>query len=105
MSRKMKYETDLTSQAPPSLLPAKKYCDITGLPAKYTDPKTRLHFRGLEVLDVIRGMVRAVPFSATLLGLGTDSARYHSSIDRPGSGSGAVVPRSARSPTDVDVKT
>jgi INO80 complex subunit C len=48
---------DLTSQAPPSLLPAKKYCDITGLPAKYTDPKTRLHFRGLEVLDVIRGMV------------------------------------------------
>lgn len=49
--------SDLTSQAPPSLLPAKKYCDITGLPAKYTDPKTRLHFRGLEVLDVIRGMV------------------------------------------------
>jgi INO80 complex subunit C len=28
-------------EAPPSLLPAKKYCDLTGLEAKYTDPKTR----------------------------------------------------------------
>lgn len=49
--------SDHTVSAPPSLLPAKKYCDITGLPAKYTDPKTKLHYRGLDVLDVIRGLV------------------------------------------------
>src|SRR5208282_4077105 len=30
--------------APPSLLPQKKYCDITGLEGKYTDPKTKLRF-------------------------------------------------------------
>lgn len=30
--------------APPSMQPAKKYCDITGLPAKYTDPKTKVRF-------------------------------------------------------------
>lgn len=35
-------------EAPPSVLPAKKYCDITGLPAKYTDPKTKVRFAGTE---------------------------------------------------------
>ena len=40
-------------EAPPSLLPAKKYCDLTGLDAKYTDPKTRLrYFSGHEYLQV-----------------------------------------------------
>jgi len=40
-------------EAPPSLLPAKKYCDLTGLEAKYTDPKTRLrYFSGHEYLQV-----------------------------------------------------
>ena len=41
-------------EAPPSLLPAKKYCDLTGLEAKYTDPKTRLrYFSGHEYLQVL----------------------------------------------------
>jgi len=31
-------------EAPPSLLPAKKYCDLTGLEAKYTDPKSKLRY-------------------------------------------------------------
>mmetsp|Transcript_49332 Transcript_49332/g.117371 ORF Transcript_49332/g.117371 Transcript_49332/m.117371 type:complete len:205 (+) Transcript_49332:88-702(+) len=31
-------------EAPPSLLPPKKYCDLTGLEAKFTDPKTRLRY-------------------------------------------------------------
>ena len=40
-------------EAPPSLLPAKKYCDLTGLEAKYTDPKTRLrYFSGQEYLQI-----------------------------------------------------
>lgn len=61
---------DLTPQAPPSLLPAKKYCDITGLPAKYTDPKTKLRYCGLEVWEVIRTLV------SRHLG-GRDTAKKH----------------------------
>lgn len=49
--------TDHTPTAPPSLLPAKKYCDITGLPAAYTDPRTKLRYKGLEVWHVVRGLV------------------------------------------------
>ncbi|WWD17385.1 hypothetical protein CI109_101826 [Kwoniella shandongensis] len=45
-----------TPTAPPSLLPAKKYCDITGLHASYTDPKTRLRYKGLDVWHVVRGL-------------------------------------------------
>jgi INO80 complex subunit C len=41
-------------QAAPSLKPKKKYCDITGLPAKYTDPKTGLHYFNAEVYGVVR---------------------------------------------------
>ncbi|EKX46130.1 hypothetical protein GUITHDRAFT_152532, partial [Guillardia theta CCMP2712] len=29
-------------EAPPSILPSKKYCDLTGLGARYTDPQTKL---------------------------------------------------------------
>ena len=36
--------THVTVRSTPSALPPKKYCDVTGLPAKYTDPKTRLHY-------------------------------------------------------------
>ncbi|KAK4684899.1 INO80 complex subunit C, partial [Tremellales sp. Uapishka_1] len=45
-----------TPAAPPSLLPAKKYCDITGLHAAYTDPKTKLRYKGLEVWGVVRNL-------------------------------------------------
>ncbi|WFD36263.1 chromatin-remodeling complex subunit ies6 [Malassezia cuniculi] len=31
-----------TFEAPPSLMPRKKYCDITGLKGTYTDPKSRI---------------------------------------------------------------
>lgn len=43
-------------ESAPSLHPAhqKHYCDITGLPAPYTDPKTRLRYHNKEVFDVIR---------------------------------------------------
>jgi len=40
--------------AAPSLRPKKKYCDITGLPARYTDPKTGLNYYNAEVYTVIR---------------------------------------------------
>jgi INO80 complex subunit C len=31
---------DLSIEAPPSLKPAKKYCDVTGFETKYKDPIT-----------------------------------------------------------------
>lgn len=46
--------------APPSLLPQKKYCDITGLEAKYTDPKTKLRFHNSEVYAVIQTLPASV---------------------------------------------
>lgn len=61
---------DANVQAPPSLLPSKKYCDITGLivranilltlQAPYTDPKTRLRYHSAEVYDIIKGFVPGV---------------------------------------------
>ncbi|GHJ88203.1 hypothetical protein NliqN6_4605 [Naganishia liquefaciens] len=52
--RKREIITWFTPDAHPSLLPTKKYCDITGLPARYTDPKTKLRYHDLEVFNVIR---------------------------------------------------
>jgi len=49
-----------TVEAPPSLLPAKKYCDVTGLEAKYTDPKSTLRFHNPEVYEVIKTFQPAV---------------------------------------------
>lgn len=43
-------------EATPSLVPAKKYCDITGLEAPYTDPKTKLRYHDAEVYAVVKHM-------------------------------------------------
>jgi len=43
-------------EAPPSSMPVTKYCDVTGLPAKYTDPKSKLFFAGAEVHALINSM-------------------------------------------------
>ncbi|XP_036818055.1 INO80 complex subunit C [Oncorhynchus mykiss] len=40
--------------APPSLKPAKKYSDISGLPANYTDPQTKLRFTSSEEFSFLR---------------------------------------------------
>lgn len=50
-------------ESAPSLLPShqKHYCDITGLPAPYTDPKTRLRYHNKEVFGVIRTLGQGVP--------------------------------------------
>ncbi|XP_066464697.1 INO80 complex subunit C isoform X2 [Eleutherodactylus coqui] len=40
--------------APPSCKPAKKYSDISGLPASYTDPQTKLRFATIEEFNYIR---------------------------------------------------
>ncbi|KAG2227138.1 hypothetical protein INT45_003868, partial [Circinella minor] len=41
-------------ECPPSVLPQKKYCDVTGLEAKYTDPKTGLRYHNSEIYQFIR---------------------------------------------------
>ena len=40
--------------APPSFLPAKKYSDVSGLEAKYTDPQTKLNYANADEFKVIR---------------------------------------------------
>lgn len=47
-------------ESAPTLAPTKHYCDITGLPAPYTDPKTRLRYANREVFQVVRGLGQGV---------------------------------------------
>lgn len=46
--------TFVNIDAPPSILPPKKYCDITGLPAKYTDPVTKMRYESKDAFRVAR---------------------------------------------------
>ena len=48
-------------ESAPSLQSKKHYCDITGLAAPYTDPKTRLRYHDKEVFGVIRTLPQGVP--------------------------------------------
>ncbi|KAF5371354.1 hypothetical protein D9615_009706 [Tricholomella constricta] len=43
-------------EAPPSVLPQKHYCDITGLEAPYTDPTTGLRYHDKSVYDVVKSL-------------------------------------------------
>lgn len=49
-------------EAAPSFHPSskRKYCDITGLPAPYTDPRSRLRYHDKEMYGVIRTMPQNV---------------------------------------------
>ncbi|XP_078720337.1 INO80 complex subunit C isoform X1 [Lampetra fluviatilis] len=40
--------------APPPFKPAKKYSDLSGLPASYTDPQSKLHFSNAEEFSQVR---------------------------------------------------
>lgn len=44
----------------PSLHPSSQrhYCDVTGLPAPYTDPKTRLRYHNGEIFGVVRSLAQ-----------------------------------------------
>ena len=48
--------TYVSVEAPPSMYPVKKYCDVTGFPAKYTDPRSKLQYASLDVFPVVRTM-------------------------------------------------
>ena len=50
-------------ESAPSLHPAnhKHYCDITGLPSRYTDPKTKLRYYDKEIFAVVRTLPQGAP--------------------------------------------
>ncbi|KAI8800417.1 ino eighty subunit 6, partial [Cladochytrium replicatum] len=41
-------------EAPPSVLPSKRYCDITGLVAPYVDPKSGLRYHNADIYRFIK---------------------------------------------------
>lgn len=43
-------------ESAPSLRRGNKWCDVTGLPAKYTDPKSKLRYVDGEVYRAVRGL-------------------------------------------------
>jgi len=47
-------------ESAPSMAHNRHYCDITGLRAPYTDPKTRLRYHDKEVFGVIRTLGQGV---------------------------------------------
>ncbi|KAL2159916.1 hypothetical protein VTH06DRAFT_2049 [Thermothelomyces fergusii] len=47
-------------ESAPSLAPLKHYCDVTGLPAPYLDPKTRMRYHNKEVFAMIRSLPQGV---------------------------------------------
>ncbi|SCV71812.1 BQ2448_4506 [Microbotryum intermedium] len=50
----MDVDSYMSIDAAPSVLPAKKYCDVTGLEAKYVDPASTLRYHNPEVYEVIK---------------------------------------------------
>eukprot|EP00879_Flechtneria_rotunda_P017181 GHRR01017994.1.p1 GENE.GHRR01017994.1~~GHRR01017994.1.p1 ORF type:complete len:161 (+),score=24.59 GHRR01017994.1:105-587(+) len=48
--------TYVSIEAPPSMYPAKRYCDITGYVAKYIDPKTQLRYANPEAFRIARSL-------------------------------------------------
>lgn len=50
-------------ESAPSLHPAnhRHYCDVTGLPSKYTDPKTKLRYYDGEIFAVVRSLPQGAP--------------------------------------------
>lgn len=55
-NRKSEEPTYMSIEAGASTYPAKKYCDITGLEAQYTDPKTKLRYANKELFATVRAM-------------------------------------------------
>lgn len=51
-----KFLPDSSLTPPPSFRPPKKYSDISGLIAVYTDPQTKLHYHNAEEFHTIRTM-------------------------------------------------
>ncbi|KAJ7248230.1 hypothetical protein B0H12DRAFT_1123693, partial [Mycena haematopus] len=50
------FPTYTSIEAPPSLLPPRHYCDITGLEAPYTDPATKLRYHDKSIYELTKGL-------------------------------------------------
>eukprot|EP00742_Colponemidia_sp_Colp-10_P004144 GILJ01004422.1.p1 GENE.GILJ01004422.1~~GILJ01004422.1.p1 ORF type:complete len:158 (-),score=21.90 GILJ01004422.1:100-573(-) len=48
--------TYVSLEAPPPSAPPKRYCDITGFEAKYTEPTTRLRYASASLYPFIRSL-------------------------------------------------
>ncbi|ORY63201.1 chromatin-remodeling complex subunit ies6 [Pseudomassariella vexata] len=48
-------------ESAPSLAHSRRYCDVTGLPAPYLDPKSRLRYHNIEVFGYIRSLPQGAP--------------------------------------------
>jgi INO80 complex subunit C len=48
--------TYVSVDAPPSLLPAKKYSDISGFPARYTDPRTLVRYASVDEFESVQSL-------------------------------------------------
>ncbi len=46
--------TFVNIEAPPSVYPPKRYCDLTGYEAPYTDPRTGLRYAAAPLFPVLR---------------------------------------------------
>mmetsp|Transcript_13753 Transcript_13753/g.50076 ORF Transcript_13753/g.50076 Transcript_13753/m.50076 type:complete len:175 (-) Transcript_13753:1709-2233(-) len=46
----------LAMQAPPSAYPAKKYCDLTGFEAPYTEPKSKIRYAAADLYPNVRAL-------------------------------------------------
>ncbi|KAI1107476.1 hypothetical protein F4804DRAFT_339855 [Jackrogersella minutella] len=47
-------------ESAPSLAHTRRYCDVTGLPAPYLDPKSRLRYHNKEVFAFLRSLPQGV---------------------------------------------
>lgn len=62
-TKDLKFDTPTYTSinAPPTLKPQKRYCDITGLPGKYRAPSNGLRFYNVEIYqEVVRNMSSGV---------------------------------------------
>jgi len=46
--------SDQSIEAGPSILPKKKYCDITGFETNYSDPKSGLRYYNSDIFKLIQ---------------------------------------------------
>jgi INO80 complex subunit C len=54
--RNIKIIIDLGIEAGPSLLPKKKYCDLTGFETTYLDPRSGLRYYNNEIFKIIQNI-------------------------------------------------
>jgi hypothetical protein len=91
---------DFSLHPPPSLMPPKKYCDITGLEAPYRDPHTGLQYHSREVYEVLKTLVCPEYLPVALVGFGLTPACFSCSAAR----GRPAVPRDPRQGLDDQVR-